>query len=341
MKKKYCILLIFCFIQPFFVQAQEEREEMKALLREAKNFLESYQNALNRLGSPKTDWVVLPNLVDSISTSYFASPATKVFNDLEPNAKDLLPTYVQDYLENIALNSRKGIVTTLEICKTEISPKVMQSANGVFPYFDLLVKKKVVGFNQEDKEIKHEAKMSLLISFETIIEEKEGKIEKSYKNLLIRKIEPALHNIDDYVSDFTDLQLSYQPSQVHLSSNPYITWKSKLKEGGLNIELWEVGKTKPIYLVENLPLTAYKYKWKVGNDLEIGKNYVLKIKSLTDPLCVNSESNPFTAKPKIKKGRWVALGSAVLVGTLTLIFKNKIFPPNEPLLPDVPRNNPK
>lgn len=340
MNKTYLIVLIICCL-PFTVQAQENLSEMKILLREAKNFLGSYESALNRLGSPKTDVAALSPLADSIAYHYFASPATKIFDDLEPNSKDLLPIYIRDYLKDIALSSRRGIVTTFEACNAKISPTYKISKDSLFSYFEIAVDRKLIGYNQDLKEINTSGKMSIFISFNIIVENKDGLTKKVYKNFLIRKIEPCNFNVADYITEPADFRLIYQPSKVHLNSHPTITWQSGRKVGEVNIELWEEGKSKPITLVSNLPLKTQKYKWQVGNTLDVGKNYILKIKNLSDPLCMSAETSPFAAKPKIKKGRWIAIGSAVLVGTLTLIFKNKIFPPNEPLLPDVPRNNPK
>lgn len=340
--KKHFILLIFCCLHFSFLQAQDNKEEMKTLLRKTKIFLGNYRTALNRLSSPKTDVDVLVSLTDSIEGSFFASPATKVFNDLEPNGADLLPIYATDYLGNMANSVEKGgIVTSLDICNAEISPQIKTTQDGKFSYFEIIVLKKTVGFNQDGKEIKQEKRMSFLISFESKVEDKEGIAKKIYGRFLIRKIEPSLHDANDYIREPSDLLLNYAPTKVHLNSRPSITWQSVRKEGEVNVELWEVGKSKPITLVSNLPITAKKYKWQVGNSLEVGKSYLLRVKNLSDPLCMSAETSPFTAKPKIKKGRWIAIGSAVLVGTLTLLFKNKLFPPQEPLLPEVPRNNPK
>jgi hypothetical protein len=341
MNKKHGILLIICFFQSFFVQAQEGKDELKTLLRETKKMLGNYQQALNRLGSPNTDFVALSPLADSIAYHFFASTGSKVLNDLEPNAKDLLLAPIENYLGNMALSSRRGIVTSFQICNARISPLLKTSRDSTFQYFDIVIDRKIVGFNQDGKEINTSDKMSIFISFKTFMENKDGANQKVYKNFLIRKIELCPFDLSDYVGEPSEFTLQYAPSKVYLSSHPSITWKTPRSTGELNIELWEVGKSKPTTLVSNLPLKTQRYKWNVGNSLEVGKNYVLRVKNLSDPLCMGAETSPFTAKPKIKKGRWIAVGSAVLVGTLALIFKNKIFPPEEPLLPDVPRNNPK
>lgn len=157
-------LQLICLIR---LQAQDEQEEKCALLREIKKFIGNYEQAINRLGSSTTSFAVMPNLVDSISSAFFVSPATKVFNDLETNAEGLLPVYIQDYLENVALNSRKSIVTSLDICNLAIS-QVKQSVNQNFNYVEVVLKKQVFGRNFQDEEIKFDKKMVFLLALRVI-----------------------------------------------------------------------------------------------------------------------------------------------------------------------------
>ncbi len=85
---------------------------------------------------------------------------------------------------------------------------------------------------------------------------------------------------------------------------PSIRWETSRKVGEVSVELWETGTNKPVALVENMPLTAQKYKWKVGNSLEVGKTYTLKIKGMDDPTVKRGEGSgidtpvSFSGKPK-------------------------------------------
>ncbi|MCU0389611.1 MAG: hypothetical protein MUE81_00690 [Thermoflexibacter sp.] len=327
-------ICLICLVSNVFAQEKKDKPRIsqKELLGEVKDFLGEYDRLCQRLLDRKTDSDDLKVISDSIINYFFFSPATKVYNDLVPNGDDLIAIPIEEYVANLAFAGRKGLSLSQETCFARISV-LKKSEISNFHYVEVIFRRQLSGKNFNEQEILFNNDLIFFISFETYEKKEEDALVTKAKNLQIRKITRSPYDIDNYYKENPDLKLGFQKRKVYFWNQPSIRWKSKFKEGNVLIELID-NEGKKTELTDEVAMSTQYYKWRVRDTtvVTVGATYRLKVSSLTNPKCLTVESKPFVIRPKIKKWKWITLGGTTLVGSLIMLFKNQLFPVDEPLL---------